>query len=104
MSSPQTFEYDDEDPPGFRSGMANVGKAAGGTDQAVKLFELPPGESLCPYHYEYEEEWLLVLDGKRVSARPTASTSSPPATSCASPRARTARTGSPRRRTRQHAC
>jgi uncharacterized cupin superfamily protein len=58
------FEYDDEDPPGFRSGMANVGKAAGGTDQAVKLFELPPGESLCPYHYEYEEEWLLVLDGQ----------------------------------------
>ena len=44
--------------------MANVGKAAGGTDQAVKLFELPPGESLCPYHYEYEEEWLLVLDGQ----------------------------------------
>ncbi len=58
------FTYDDEDPPGFQSGVANVGKAAGGTDLAVKLFELPPGESLCPYHYEYEEEWLLVLDGR----------------------------------------
>ena len=29
----------------------------------MKLFEVPPGESLCPYHYEYVEEWLLVLDG-----------------------------------------
>ncbi len=58
------FEYDDEDPPGFRSGEAHVGKAAGGTDQVVKLFELPPGQHLCPYHYEYEEEWLLVLDGR----------------------------------------
>ena len=27
--------------------------------------ELPPGELLCPYHYEYgEEEWLLVLSGR----------------------------------------
>jgi uncharacterized cupin superfamily protein len=32
-------------------------------DLAVKGFVLPPGECVCPYHYEYEEEWLLVLDG-----------------------------------------
>ncbi len=57
------FAYDDEDPPAFRSGVANVGEAAGGTDLAVKLFELPAGKSLCPYHYEYEEEWLIVLEG-----------------------------------------
>jgi uncharacterized cupin superfamily protein len=57
------FEYDDEDPDAFRSGVANVGKAAGGSDLAVKLFELPAGKSLCPYHYEYEEEWLIVLEG-----------------------------------------
>jgi len=57
------FDYDDDDPAGFRSGVTNVGKAAGGTDLVVKLFELPPGESLCPYHYEYEEEWLVVLAG-----------------------------------------
>ncbi len=58
------FEYDDADPPGFHAGMANVGKVAGGTDHVVKLFELPAGEHLCPYHYEYEEEWLVVLDGR----------------------------------------
>ena len=57
------FEYDPEDPEGYRCGVARVGKAAGGEELAIKLFELPPGESLCPYHYEYVEEWLLVLDG-----------------------------------------
>ena len=28
------------------------------------MYELPPGQALCPYHYEYaEEEWLIVLEG-----------------------------------------
>ena len=57
------FEYDGSDPVGYASGVARVGKAAGGTENAVKLFELPPGVKLCPYHYEYAEEWLLVLEG-----------------------------------------
>ncbi|HUE25203.1 MAG TPA: hypothetical protein VMP89_00400, partial [Solirubrobacteraceae bacterium] len=58
------FEYDDTDPQGYRAGMARVGRDAGGEELSVKLFEIPPGESLCPYHYEYVEEWLLVLDGE----------------------------------------
>jgi len=57
------FEYEDSDPEGYRAGAARVGKAAGGSDLNVKLYELPPGEALCPYHYEYAEEWLLVLEG-----------------------------------------
>jgi uncharacterized cupin superfamily protein len=57
------FDYDPEDPEGYRAGLARVGEAAGGEELAVKLMELPPGESLCPYHYEYVEEWLVVLDG-----------------------------------------
>jgi uncharacterized cupin superfamily protein len=64
------FEYDDSDPEGYRAGVARVGKAAGGEDLAVKSFELPPGESVCPYHYEYAEEWLLVLDGDVVVRTP----------------------------------
>jgi uncharacterized cupin superfamily protein len=40
-----------------------VGAQAGGRDQTVRLYELPPGQDMCPYHYEYEEEWLLVLEG-----------------------------------------
>lgn len=57
------FEFDDNDPQGYRAGVARVGKLAGGEALVVKLFEIPAGQSLCPYHYEYEEEWLLVLAG-----------------------------------------
>jgi uncharacterized cupin superfamily protein len=57
------LEYDEGDPDGFRCGFARVGKALGGEALAVKVYELPPGQSLCPYHYEYEEEWLVVLEG-----------------------------------------
>jgi uncharacterized cupin superfamily protein len=64
------FEYDETDPEGFRAGVAAVGKTAGGEDLAVKVFELPPGEDLCPYHYEYEEEWLLVLEGEVIVRTP----------------------------------
>ena len=58
------FTYDDADPPGYRGGAAQISHAIGGTDTSLKLFELPPGESLCPYHYEYVEEWLLLLSGE----------------------------------------
>jgi uncharacterized cupin superfamily protein len=58
------FEYDDKDPDGYRSGVAAIGRAAGGKELAVKLYEIPPGQGLCPYHYEYVEEWLLVLEGE----------------------------------------
>jgi uncharacterized cupin superfamily protein len=57
------LDYDDADPEGYRSGLANLGKAAGGESLAVKVYEVPPGQSVSPYHYEYEEEWLVVLDG-----------------------------------------
>ena len=57
-------EYDPEDPPGFRAGAVAIATAAMGRDTAMKLFEIPPGEAICPYHYEYEEEWLLVLTGE----------------------------------------
>jgi uncharacterized cupin superfamily protein len=56
-------EFDEADPDGYRSGVAPVGQAAGGQALVVKVFELPSGQAVCPYHYEYEEEWLVVLDG-----------------------------------------
>jgi uncharacterized cupin superfamily protein len=31
-------------------------------ETAMYVYDLDPGESL-PYHYEYVEEWLLVVDG-----------------------------------------
>lgn len=57
------FEYDENDPDPYRAGMARVGQQAGGEELSVKLYEIPAGQSLCPYHYEYVEEWLIVLDG-----------------------------------------
>jgi len=56
-------EYDETDPGGYRSAVADIGQGVGGQALAVKVFELPTGQAVCPYHYEYEEEWLLVLDG-----------------------------------------
>ena len=59
------FAYDADDPEGFRTGMARVGPALGATQTGTSVYELPPGQALCPYHYEYaEEEWLLVLAGR----------------------------------------
>jgi uncharacterized cupin superfamily protein len=58
------FAYDAEDPEGFRAGIFRFGKLVGAGATGVSVYELPPGQSICPYHYEYaEEEWLLVLEG-----------------------------------------
>ena len=62
--SDSKFEYDADDPEGFRSGMARFGRDLGATDSGATLYELKPGEAVCPYHYEYgEEEWALVVEG-----------------------------------------
>ncbi len=59
------LSYDDEDPEGFRAGMARVGRSIGATDTGASVYELPPGQAICPYHYEHgEEEWLLVVAGR----------------------------------------
>ncbi len=60
-----TFAYEDGDPDGMRSGMFRFGSKLGAKDTGATLYELPPGQALCPYHYEYgEEEWLLVVAGR----------------------------------------
>jgi uncharacterized cupin superfamily protein len=69
------FEYDSDDPEGFRSGQARLGKLLGGAeDSGATVYELPPGQAICPYHYEVgEEEWLLVLDGHPTLRHPEGS-------------------------------
>jgi len=58
------FTWDDSDPEGFRAGMARLGGLLGAKETGISVYELPPGQSVCPYHYECgEEEWLLVLSG-----------------------------------------
>ena len=63
--SDPAFTYDADDPEGFRSGYARLGPDLGAKATGTTVYDLPPGQALCPYHYEYgEEEWVLVLDGR----------------------------------------
>jgi uncharacterized cupin superfamily protein len=64
LSKPE-IEYDDTDPEGFRAGMFRFGPRLGATETGASLYEIPPGQAVCPYHYEYgEEEWVLALSGR----------------------------------------
>lgn len=68
------FEYDPEDPDGFRAGMARLGEALGAKESGISVYELAPGQAVCPYHYEVgEEEWLLVLAGNPTLRHPDGS-------------------------------
>jgi uncharacterized cupin superfamily protein len=59
------FERDPEDPDGFRAAMFRFGKDVGAEGTGMSVYELPPGQAVCPYHYEYgEEEWVLALEGR----------------------------------------
>lgn len=65
------IEYDESDPEGYRVGMARFGPSIGASKLGASVYELPPGQSVCPYHYEYpEEEWLIVLDGRPTLRHP----------------------------------
>ena len=55
-------------PDGYACGHARLHPEIGAATLFGGLFELPPGQSTRPYHYESAEEWLLVLEG-RVSVR-----------------------------------
>jgi uncharacterized cupin superfamily protein len=51
-------------PPGYRCRWAGFRQSIGAERLGGSVYELDPGESTCPYHYEgVEEEWLLVLTG-----------------------------------------
>jgi uncharacterized cupin superfamily protein len=64
LSNPR-IEYDPTDPEGFRAGMFRFGQQLGAADTGASLYEIPPGQAVCPYHYEYgEEEWVLALRGR----------------------------------------
>ena len=57
-------ETDPDDPEGYRAGMDRFGPRLGAQRFGGSVYVLPPGQSVCPYHYEYGcEEWLVVLTG-----------------------------------------
>ena len=64
------LQHDDDDPAGYHAGYVRLGPAIGASTMAGTLYELPPGQANCPYHYESDEEWLLVLDGRLAVRHP----------------------------------
>ncbi|WP_205697839.1 cupin domain-containing protein [Conexibacter sp. SYSU D00693] len=58
-------ETDPEDPPGFQAAMRRLGPGVGARETGASVYDLPPGQAVCPYHWEAaEEEWLLVVRGR----------------------------------------
>ena len=65
------FEQSSESPEGFRAVSVRLGKLMGAAKTGMSVYELPPGQAICPYHYENpEEEWLLVLAGRPTLRHP----------------------------------
>jgi uncharacterized cupin superfamily protein len=59
------LQFDEGDPPGYHTAYVRTAPLLGGEKIAFNVFELPPGQSVCPYHYEgTEEEWIVVLTGR----------------------------------------
>ena len=52
------------------NGRIDVSRAVGAKATAMFVYDIAPGRSSSPYHYEYEEEWLLVVDGTVVVRTP----------------------------------
>jgi uncharacterized cupin superfamily protein len=62
---------DEDDPDGFRTAYDRIGPKVGGEKLGATLYLVRPGQSICPYHYEYgEEEWLLVVEGRPTLRHP----------------------------------
>jgi len=51
-------------------GRIDVGRALASTETLMFIYDLAPGQASSPYHFEYDEEWLLVVDGTIVVRTP----------------------------------
>jgi len=59
------LQFDADDPDGYHTAYLRTAPLLGSEQIALNIFELPPGQSVCPYHYEStEEEWIVVLTGR----------------------------------------
>jgi uncharacterized cupin superfamily protein len=65
------FTYDESRPEGYKAGSVRLSPEIGASLMVATVYELPPGESTWPYHYEYgAEEWALVLAGRPTVRHP----------------------------------
>ena len=51
-------------------GRIDVAQATGSTEMLMFIYDLEPGQGSSPYHYESDEEWLLVVEGTVVVRTP----------------------------------
>jgi uncharacterized cupin superfamily protein len=51
-------------------GRIDVAHVVGSSETAMYVYDLDPGSGLSPYHYEYVEEWLLVVSGELAVREP----------------------------------
>jgi uncharacterized cupin superfamily protein len=54
----------DAEPEGYGAGYRRIGPLVEAEETNLNVILLEPGQAVCPYHYEYAEEWLLVLEGE----------------------------------------
>ena len=53
------------DPDGYACRGVRVGPKIGASRVGMSVYELPKGQAICPYHFEWtDEEWLIVLAGE----------------------------------------
>jgi uncharacterized cupin superfamily protein len=55
-----------DEPPGYElTRAARVGGRIGAARLGMSIYDLPPGQAICPYHFEWtDEEWLIVIAGE----------------------------------------
>jgi uncharacterized cupin superfamily protein len=51
-------------------GRVHVAEALGSNEMLMFIYDLAPGQGSSPYHYEFDEEWLLVVEGTVVVRAP----------------------------------
>jgi len=67
----EDVQYDADDPDGYVAGYRRLGPLIGASMVGATIYELAPGQSNCPYHYEYgNEEWLVVIAGRLTLRHP----------------------------------
>src|SRR5947209_19000278 len=55
----------EQDREGYRHRVTRIGGRLGAVGLGASLYELAPGESTWPFHYEHaSEEWLMVVAGR----------------------------------------
>ena len=58
-------EQDANEAPGYECGTVRVGAQIGAARLGMSVIDLPTGQAICPYHFEWtDEEWLIVLTGR----------------------------------------